>query len=104
MNQAPTDSSAIPDLHMADVARRFSQKWPALSDDCRPFENALPRHRSDAEFPIFNFQVIELVQAIEVNQLRRTRQAHVHHRNQTLSSGQRFSRVAELREQFQGLG
>src|SRR5512132_60364 len=98
MNQAPTHSSPIADLHVADVAGRFSQKWPALSDDCRSLKNALPRHRSDSEFPIFNFQVIQLVQAVEVNQLRWTRQAHVHHRNQTLSSGQRFRRVAELRE------
>ena len=48
MDQAATDGAAIPDLHMANVARRLLQKRPAFGDDFRSLQSALARHRSDA--------------------------------------------------------
>ena len=101
MGQAAAHRPTVTNLNMTDVARRFLQQRPALGDDCRPFEIALPSDCADAQRTVIDVYVAQLFDTVQVDQVRRPNQAKIHQRHETLAAGKGARLVAELRQQAQ---
>jgi hypothetical protein len=89
MSDAAADCTAVAYMNMAYVPSGFLQKRPTGSHDCRPFKGPLPGHRTDAQFTLFNFDVAQFLQSIEIHQDSWARQTKIHHGDQALTASER---------------
>ena len=64
MGQAAADRAPVADLDVTDITRGFAKQRPALRDLRRPFEPALPGGRAEAQGTIFDFEIVQLADAI----------------------------------------
>jgi hypothetical protein len=94
----PPIVSAVPDVDVADLLHRVAQKGAPLGDDRRPFDGPLARHRADAQDALVGAQECELVDAVQIDEVRRPGEPKVHQRHQALPAGERLRLVAVLGE------
>jgi len=77
------------------------EQRPGRTFDHRPMERGVPRQRANAQFLIFATQKIQLGDAVDVEELRRAREAEVHHRRQALAAGEDLALLAVRGEQIE---
>ena len=99
MGEAAAHGATVADLHVADVPSCLMQQWPARGYCGGPFEGALARHGANAQLVIFDPEIIQFTQAIEIHQVRGPGQAEIHQWHQALPTGERPGRVFVQSEQ-----
>src|SRR3972149_4451790 len=75
--QRAADGAAIADLRMCDEARGRVEEWLASLHELRTFDRALPGERTDIQPAVALTDVVQAIDAIQVDQHARARQSHV---------------------------
>ena len=86
MTKRAADRSTIARLPMTDVLDRFGNDRKLRLDLFRELDVPLPRHCPDFQVRGCEANRRQAVHAIEINDVVRCRETHVHHRHQRLAA------------------
>src|SRR5581483_3474222 len=88
------DGAAVPDLRVADLARRLGDEDALLRDHWVADEIGVPRQRSDRDGVSLVPDVAEVVEAADVDEQRRPREPHAQERDQRVAAGEELGVLA----------
>ena len=103
VHEAAAERAALTDRRVPDPGQRRSHERAARRDVGRVEQPPLRRHRADADVAVVVADVVEVVDAAEVDQVPRAREAHVDHRHQALAAGEHLGLVGAGREELHRL-
>jgi hypothetical protein len=87
MSNAPAESPARADRKMPNVPRHPRQKRGERTTANGCLETSVPGKRANAQLAAVLAHIIERVDAIDVDEARRTGEPKIHRRHETLSAG-----------------
>ena len=100
VGDAADHGPARADRRVGDVGQHLGQQRQPLGHERGALGRAQPHQRAEGQRAVVEHGLGRLVlQEVEVDQVRRRRQAHVEDRDQALPAGQHLRLRAELREQ-----
>ncbi len=103
VGERAADGAAVAHLVVADVGSGFGQQ-PGLAEHERvDLDVAVAGHRTDREVVACIADVLEIVQAVDVDEHRRRREAEPHERNERVAAGDELGFVAVFGERGDGL-
>ena len=105
VSEAPADRPSVSDLEVANPGHRVGQERNLARDERALLHGPLPRHRANSDAILALPDVLELADAIEVDQPPRHSEPHVEHRHQALPTGEELGVLAvagQLRHCFLG--
>ena len=99
VRDAPTGRSAIADRGVSDQADRLGDHRASLAEPGQLLDRAMARRRAEHQRVPIDPRVVELGDAVQVDQRRRGGQPERHHRHQTLAPGDHLRVLTALGEQ-----
>ena len=96
VGEASAYGTAVANLDVTDITRRFPQQRPVVSHLGRALKLPLAGHGPDSQFTNVELQVPEFANSVEIHEMRWPDQPEIHQWNQTLTAGQRSRAVAKL--------
>ena len=104
MHDRAADRATVACLHVADPLERAAHERQAADGVGIALDHALADRCADDQRIVAHLDVLQLVEAVDVDQPGRSREAHGHHGNEALSAGDELGVAAMLGEQFAGFG
>ena len=100
LDQTATDCTAVTHLGIADRTRRLAQYRELFADELGIFYLHMTRHRTQANRTRIFTDVVQISDAMDVDQVYRPRDSELHHRHQALAAGQKLCVVAVPAQEF----
>lgn len=104
MRETSADRAAVPDRKMSNVAHRFRNNRKAVGNQCRRFENPMPRQSADRESAVVALaDVLKFEQPAYIDDERRSDDPEIQHGRQTLPTRHQLGVIDVGCEHLDGL-
>ncbi len=88
MHDIAADGALVADLGVGDQLRHIDQQRAVLLQDLRGDQLVLRGHGANADRVAVELDALELAETIDIDQMRRLGKAQLHHRQQTMTTGE----------------